>query len=185
MPIHVTGGNHGSPRSTRGVEFYATPRCAVIPLLAKVQLPNVVWDPCGSDDSELAATLREAGKQVFCNDITADGVDFRTRREAPSAAEAIVTNPPFSLAADFVMHGLTLVRRICILERIQFLESESRGELFDAGKLMRVFVFRNRVPRMHASGWEGPRASPAMVLAWFIFDNTHGGAKPTLDWIRC
>jgi hypothetical protein len=150
-----------------------------------VQLPSIVWDPCGENDSELAAALREAGKQVFTDDIRNDNVDFRTRREAPPGCQAIVTNPPFSLAADFVLHGLTLVRRVCILERIQFLESENRAALFDAGKLVRVFVFRNRVPRMHLDGWAGPRASPAMVLCWFIFDNTHSGSKPTLDWIRC
>jgi hypothetical protein len=187
MAIHVTAGNHAAPKSQRGLDSYKTPRCAIEPLIAIEPLPSGCWDPCGSDDdtNNIAIALRAHGKTVVATDIASDSIDFRTRREAPLGIEAIVTNPPFSLAADFIRHGLVLVPKVVVLERIQFLESEARAELFDAGKLARVFVFRNRVPRMHQEGWDGKRASPAMVLAWFVFDREHDGSRPTLDWIRC
>ena len=184
-PIHTTAGNHSGPRSMRGLERYRTPPCAIELLIAAEPLPTGCWDPCGNDDDSVAVSLKAHGKTVVATDIANDGIDFRDRREAPPSIEAIVTNPPFSLAADFVRHGLKLVRKVVILERIQFLESETRADLFDAGKLVRVLVFRNRVPRMHRIDWTGKRSSPAMTLAWFVFEHDHDGSRPELDWIHC
>ena len=181
--IHVTAGNHSGSKAQRGLDSYKTPRCAVEPLIAVAPLPRGVWDPCGNDDDAIAIALRAHGKTVVATDIATDGIDFRDRREAPPGMEAIVMNPPFSLAADFVQHSLLLVPRVAVLERIQFLESETRAELFDAGKLVRVLIFRNRVPRVHLEGWDGKRAAPAMMLAWFCFASNHDGSKPTFDWI--
>jgi hypothetical protein len=183
LAIHTTAGNHAAPRSKRGLEIYPTPPIAVEALVRLEPLPCVCWECCGLEKSAIATVLRTHGRRVVCSDIESDGVDFLDRTTAPRGVEAIVTNPPFSLAADFVHHGLVLVPKVVVLERIQFLESETRAALFDAGKLARIWVFRNRVPRMHRQDWRGKRASPAMTLAWFVFDRDHDG-RPTLDWIR-
>jgi hypothetical protein len=185
LAIHNTCGNHAGPKSARGLEQYLTPRCAIDPLIPIEPLPKCIWDPCGDTDNNIAIALRAVGKRVVTNNIVRDGSDFRTRRTAPARVGAIVTNPPFSLAADFVTHGLELVPKVIILERIQFLEADVRAALFDAGKLARVFVFRDRVPRMHKEGWTGKRATAAMMLAWFVFERDHDGSKPVLDWIQC
>ena len=167
------------------MERYLTPACAVYPLLETEPLPLGCWNFCGDDDDAITTVLRAHGKMVVSTDITRDGIDFCSRREAPPGVEAGIANPPFSRAADFVQHGLLLVPKVVVLERIQFLEADVRADLFDAGKLARIHVFRDRVPRMHQEGWDGNRASPAMMLAWFVFERDHDGAKPTLDWIRC
>ena len=116
--------------------------------------------------------------------ISSDGIDFRDRTEAPPDVQAIVANPPFSLAADFVRHGLKLVPKVAILERIQFLESEDRTDILESGDLARVLVFADRVPRMHKAGWNGKRSSAAMCLAWFVFERGHP-LQPVLKRIRC
>ena len=183
LAIHATAGNHAAPKSKRGHDVYLTPPCAVEAMLRVEPLPPVCWECCGDDTSAIATVLRAHGHSVVCSDIRADGIDFFDRTTAPRGVEAIVTNPPFSLAADFVRHGLALVPKVVVLERIQFLESKTRAPLFDAGKLARIWVFRNRVPRMHRQDWRGKRASAAMTLAWFVFDRDHDG-RPTLDWIR-
>jgi hypothetical protein len=185
LAIHTTAGNHAGPRSKRGLEIYPTPPCAVEALIRAEPLPPACWEACGTENSAIAQVLRAHDHRVVCTDITIDGVDFRDRTTAPPDVQAIVTNSPFSLAADVVRHGLTLVPKVVILQRIQFLESDVRADLFDAGKLVRIFVFRDRVPRMHLAGWEGNRAEPAMFLAWFTFSVDHDGSKPVLDWIRC
>jgi hypothetical protein len=181
--IHTTAGNHSGPRSTRGLESYATPPSATEALMRAEKLPHRLWEPCAGA-GHIARVLRAAGHVVDENDLVADGVDFRARHKAPPGVAAIVTNPPFSLAADFVTHGLTLVPIVAILERIQFLESDARGPMFDRGKLDRILIFRNRVPRMHLEGWTGKHAAPAMTLAWFIFRRDHHDS-PRLGWIRC
>jgi hypothetical protein len=182
--IHVTAGNHCGPRSTRGLELYRTPPGVTEPLIAVEPLPSGCWNPCGDDDDNITTALKAHGKTVTATDIVRDEIDFCDRRAAPPRMQAIVANPPFSRAADFVRHGLLLVPKVVVLERIQFLESEARAGLFDAGKLARIFAFRNRVARMHLQGWNGKRASPSMMLAWFVFERAHAGAKPTIHWIR-
>jgi hypothetical protein len=182
--IHVTAGNHSGPRSMRGLERYRTPPCAVEALIEALSLPKGCWDPCGGDDDNIAVVLRAHGNTVTATDLACDGIDFRDRRVAPPGVEAIVTNPPFSLAADFVRHGLKLVPKVVILERIQFLESEQRSDLIDGGNLARVLVFANRVPRMHKVGWVGKRSGAAMCLAWFVFVSGHHG-RPHIERVRC
>jgi hypothetical protein len=183
LAIHTTAGNHAAPKAKRGLEIYPTPACAVEALAGVEQLPHGVWEACGDDASAIATILRATGRRVVCTDIRTDGINFLDRTTAPTGVGAIVANPPFSLAADFVRHGLALVPKVVVLERIQFLESDTRAALFDAGKLARVWVFRRRLPRMHRADWAGKRASAAMVLAWFVFDRDHDGL-PALDWIR-
>lgn len=181
LPIHTTAGNRAGPRSGRGLEVYATPACAVEARAEPV--PPVCWAACGPETSA-TMVLRAHGRRVVCTDITTDGVDFRDRTKAPRGAQAIVANPPFSLAADFVRHGLKLVPKVVILERIQFLESENRTDVIEGGDLARVLVSADRVPRMHKAGWNGKRSSPAMCLAWFVFERGYL-MQPVLKRIRC
>ena len=51
-----------------------------------------------------------------------------------------------------------------------------------ADEVVRVHVFRNRLPMMHRHGWDGPRASSSTAYAWFVFDKKHGGPA-TIDQI--
>lgn len=77
----------------------------------------------------------------------------------------------------FVRHALTSKRprKIVMLMRLAFLESERRSDILDGGKLARVLVFRNRLPMMHRAGWEGPKATSATAYAWFVWDTQHLG----------
>jgi hypothetical protein len=181
--IHVTAGNHAGPKSQRGLEIYQTPACAVEALLRAEPLPQHLLDPCGPDDSELVRTLVAHGHEVTAFALAIDGIDFLTMKELPASTDAMVTNPPFSKAADFVRHALTLVPKVVVLERVQFLETRRRAELFRSCGLARVHVFSDRVPRMHPVGWTGKQASPAMCLGWFVFERGYGG-RPTLNFLE-
>ena len=175
LPIHMTGGNHAGPRSQRGAEEYPTPACAVETLLAVESLPRHILEPCGPKDSELVRTLEAHGHKVTAFDLVRDGVDFLKVTKLPPGVGCGLTNPPFSLAVDIVRHGLTLLPKFIVLQRIQWLETRKRAELFDTGRLARVHVFSDRVPRMHKVDWAGKKSSPAMVLAWFVFERDHRG----------
>jgi hypothetical protein len=142
-----------------------------------------VLEPCEGEGA-ITRVLRAHGHTVTGYDLARDGIDFLKVATLPSGIGAAITNPPFSRAAEIVRHALELVPKVVILERIQWLESEERAALFCTGTLARVFVFRDRVPRMHRDGWDGKRASAAMCLAWFVFERDHRG--PWMgDWIRC
>ena len=88
----------------------------------------------------------------------------------PTDCTAIVTNPPFKLAAEFVQHGLDLgAKKIFMLLRLAFMESETRRSILDTGHLARVHVFRKRLPMMHRHGWDGPKTGSGMAFAWFVW----------------
>jgi len=173
----ANAGRH--PLSDHPGDCYDTPACAVHALLAVENLPQRIWEPaCGLGN--IVGVLRSAGHRVIATDITDRGcpdshtLDFLT---APprQGIDAIVTNPPYSLAAEFIATGLQHAPIVIALLRLAFLESTRRAYLLDSGKLARVHVFSNRLPMMHRDGWTGPTASSAIAFAWFVFDGQHRG----------
>lgn len=168
---------------------YDTSPVAVRALLKVEQLPKRIWEPC-CGSGNIVEVLRHAGHQVIATDISARGCPDSSVRDflkpAPQfigKADAIVTNPPFALAEQFIELGLDRAPLVVVLLRLAFLESDRRTHLLDNGLLARVHVFANRLPMMHRDGWIGPRASSAIAFAWFVFDRHHLGAA-TLDRIR-
>jgi hypothetical protein len=187
----IIAGTGCAPLSERGNDLYETPPVAVHALLRVEPLPKVVWEPsCGP--GSIVNVLRNAGHTVFARDLVDYGcpdsrsrVDFLMERSVPDGVEAIVTNPPFKLAGEFVSHALALgVRKVVMLLRIQFVESDKRSSILDDGSWARIYPFSNRLPMMHRAGWEGPKAPSAMTFAWFIWEAGHHGlaALRRISW---
>lgn len=163
-------------------DLYESPPEAVRALLSAEKLPSVIWEPaCGP--GSIVRVLRSAGHQVYATDLvdydSPDqdnyGWDFLSERQLPIGVQAIVTNPPFKNAAEFVAHALELCPRVMMLLRLAFIESARRTPILDGGHLARVHVFRNRLPMMHRDGWEGPKVSNPTAFAWFVWDREHKG----------
>ena len=146
----------------RGHDLYETPPEATLALLEVERLPKRVWEPaCGP--GAIVTVLRAAGHDVVASDLVDYGDpthfyrrDFLIEHRAPDGIEAIITNPPYKLADEFVAHAIGLCPRVIMLLRLGFLESERRRPILDNGMLARVYVFRNRLPMMHRAGWAGP-----------------------------
>ena len=182
---NLATGNAMHALSERGNDLYQTPPEAVRALLKAEVLPTRVWEPaCGP--GSIVRVLREAGHGVLATDLVdykspdqdAAGIDFLIPGIADSFSnygQAIVTNPPFKNAHEFVERALALSPYVAMLLRLAFLESEKRRSILEGGKLARVYVFRNRLPMMHREGWTGPKASSATPFAWFIWDRFHSG----------
>src|SRR5215471_18386905 len=150
----VSMGNARATLRERGHDVYETPPVAVEALLRVEVLPPHIWEPC-CGSGRIVDVLRAHGHHVTATDLVPDRIDFLMERRAPQGAEGTVTNPPYKLAAEFVRHGLALVPKVAMLLRLNFLESEARSDLIDGGRLARVHVFADRLPRMHRQGWEG------------------------------
>ena len=157
-------------------------------MLTLEQLPVHIWEPAAGRGA-IASVLREAGHRVLASDLVDYGepsirpeCDFLLELNPPIGIEAIVTNPPFKLADQFVRHAIKLVPRVYMLLRLAFLEGMERSDILD-GPLARVWVFRNRLPRMHREGWTGPRASSTIAFAWFVFERDREPTRPELGRI--
>ena len=181
--------NPGSHRlADRASDLYETPPEAVRALLGVEKLPQGLWEPaCGP--GSIVRVLRAVGHQVVATDLndygcpdSAAGIDFLMECSAPKLIQAIVTNPPYQLANEFVQHALDLCPMVVMLLRLAFLESERRVPILDGGELARVHVFRNRLPMMHRDGWTGPKSSNSIAFAWFVWDRNHQG-PPVLNRI--
>jgi hypothetical protein len=171
-----------APLAERKDDLYETPDVAVHALMRVEPLPKVIWEPaCGP--GRIVKVLRAAGHLVYATDLVDYGledaesrVDFLMERAPSFAIDAIVTNPPFKLAEQFVAHALALgIPKVVMLLRLAFLESDRRRPILDNGLLARVHVFRKRLPMMHRAGWEGRRADSGMAFAWFVWDLAHRG----------
>ena len=186
-------GNKRAALSERRDDLYESPVEAVTALLRVEQLPRRVWEPaCGH--GVITRTLRAAGHDVVSTDLVDyaspdqdyHGRDFLMERSLPDGVDAIVTNPPFKLAQEFVAHALELCPRVVMLLRLAFLESDRRSPILDTGRLARVHVFRKRLPMMHRAGWDGKHSNSGMAFAWFCWDRDHSGPAQLhrLSWDR-
>lgn len=166
----------------RANDLYESPPQAIHALMKAERLPRVIWEPaCGP--GSIVRVLRAGGHRVVASDlidyVSIDqdhtGWDFLLERAVPDGVEAIVTNPPFKNAGEFVAHALELCPLVVMLLRLAFLESTRRTPILDSGHLARVHVFKNRLPMMHRDGWTGPRVSNPTPFAWFVWDRGHLG----------
>ena len=164
----------------RADDLYETPRCAVEALLKCEFLPKRIWEPAAGRGS-IVKVLREHGHEVLASDLVDYGEpthyarrDFLMEWKLPGGVQAIVTNPPYKLADEFVRHAIKLCPAVVMLLRLAALEGMGRSDIIDT-HLARVHVFRNRLPMMHRDGWGGKRAGSGIAFAWFVFECDHPG----------
>jgi len=192
----ANAGRHAM--SDRPGNRYDTHAVAVEALLRVETLPKRIWEPC-CGKGNIVKILRAHHHHVVASDIRDRKCPDSFKHDfldmaAPYVAtecDAIVTNPPYDHAAQFISNALEHVPKVCMLLRLAFLEGGTpkteagrlRARVLDGGDLARVHVFANRLPMMHRAGWKGPRASSAIAFAWFVWEREHRG--PTkIDRIR-
>jgi hypothetical protein len=186
MLNHSVGSGQHSYED-RGVDCYETPPQAVQALLKVEELPKNIWEPaCGSGN--IVKVLTAAGHTVYASDLHdygcgCPGTDFLAANlYGASLPGAIVTNPPYQQAQQFVEKARELCPLVIMLLRLAFLESERRSNILDNAGLTRIHVFRKRLPMMHRKDWAGPKASSAIPFAWFVWKRGYQGST-TIDRI--
>lgn len=106
------GAKRGALKDRRD-DLHETPDVAARTLLRHERLPSGLWEPCAGRGA-ISRLLIAAGHRVVATDLVAypgadtgiqSGIDFLMERRAPESCTAIITNPPFKLADEFVRHG--------------------------------------------------------------------------------
>jgi len=167
-------------------DFYPTPAGAVHAFMETGELDgyNNLWEPaCG--DGALWCAIAEydnrdlKGCKCLCTDLNdhgfgESGVDFLMEQKL--LAPAIVTNPPYNLATDFVEKALDLeAEYIAMILPINFLGAKKRKRCIE--KLSRLYVFENRVS-MFPKDFVGEKKTTTIIYGWFVWDKSHKG--PTI-----
>ena len=132
----------------------------------------VAWEPaCG--DGHMARPLAEYFGSVTASDVHPYGhgqvLDFLFPVPAPVAADWIITNPPFRLAAEFVHRAVGIARQgLAMLVRTAFLEGiERHASLFSVHRPWAVMQFVERVPMV--KGRLDKSSSTATSYCWIVW----------------
>jgi hypothetical protein len=170
---------------------YMTPEWCTQALMAF--LPRLaeypVWEPaCGT--GSMVSVLRKAGFSVVGTDIDA-GVDFLRAGVAPTPAGkigAIITNPPYDLATEFIEHALRLTERdqgvVAMLLRCDFDHAQSRTHLFrDNPAFYKKLVLLRRIVWFDPGAGNRTGKSPSYNHSWFLFDHMYSG-PPTISYAK-
>ena len=141
-------------------DYYPTPRGAIesfYPHLDQFSCYKF-WEPaCG--DRRLVRFLKGKGFRIKGDDLHF-GYDFLkdyTKREV------VLTNPPFSLATEFVLHSLQVAKVTVMLLPLGFLASQRRAPLFQKHPLKALYVLSKR-PSFTSDG-----KTDSTDYAWFVW----------------
>ena len=167
-------------------DFYPTPPLTTAALLTREKFEGAVWE-CSSGNGAMSKVIEEYGIECISSDIRKgtniygeQGVDFlRDYRKVDN----IVTNPPYSLAREFIMHALDCAnKKVAMLLKLVFLEGVSRYDLFRDTPLKTVYVFCRR-QKITKQGIEMKNSS-MIAYAWFVWDKAcPPSIKTTIEWI--
>lgn len=174
---HLSIVGFGNNRAV--ADFYPTPNYATEELLKREKFEGSVWEPaCGN------GAIGKFFIDCMATDLRTDlgygegGKDFFLEHRK---VDNIITNPPYSLAQQFVEHSLECAdKKVVMLLKLVFLESISRKKLFDRNLLRTVYVFRRRL-KIYKDGIIG-KNSGLIAYAWYVWDKKYNG-KPTIEWI--
>lgn len=158
-------------------DFYPTPPSAFAPLIPFLDAKRSHWEPaCG--DGRLVMAMRDAR-------IDASGADLEQDHFAQGLKnflsdyiqrDVILTNPPFSLAQEFVEHGLKHSRELWLLLRLNFLGAQKRRAWWSDGREPNALFILSERPRFSKNKL-GKLGNDSTEYAWFYWGRRHQGIK--------
>jgi len=166
-------------------DVYPTPKCAIDSLLNNESFEGNIWE-CASGEGHISKILIERGFKVLSTELREDrtvfgekGIDFF---KEDRKVDNIITNPPFCLAEDFVIHAIKCTnKKVAMLLRVGWLESKSRYKIFKSTPISKIYIFSNRLPFYRNGVWYPSGAS--FNHAWYIWDKDYKEGLPKIDWL--
>ena len=191
------GASNHTDKERQNEDYYATDPIAIDKLVEAIDLPSNVWE-CACGEKHLSDRLEELNYNVFSSDLIkrrndVEELDFLTAapKDIPFASYtrmAIVTNPPYKYAKEFVLKALDLIdydELCCMFLKLTFLEGKGRyKDLFSKYPPKKVLVFSERVLCAKNADFEGMKqgGGSAVAYAWFVWEKGFNG-RPIIEWI--
>lgn len=182
---NLGASNHTNSERAKN-DFYATNPDAINLLFDVEKVSKKVLEPaCGM--GHLSKRMEELGHKVYSYDLVDRGYgiagkDFlKMNKMFPGD---IVTNPPFSLALEFIKKSLAITypgSKCCFFLKVQFLEGSNRRKFFEEQPPKTIYVLSKRM----ACGKDGIFNSKggAIAYAWWVWENGYRG-NTTVKWIN-
>ena len=142
-------------------DFYATPPWCYENLEIDWSQFTSAHEPCRGDGRIQFFLEEECGVNCSYSEITEekDFFDWNT------PVDLILTNPPFSIAKEFIEHSITLAPTVIMLLRINYLGSIGRHTWWKEHTPSSLHVLSKR-PSFTGKGTD------ATDYAWYVWDKT-------------
>ena len=163
-------------------DFYETPYSMTEHLLDRESFDfslNVCEPACGG------GAITKILDKHFTGEITAYDADVNFLNET-GCYDYIITNPPFSLAMEFIKKAkVVATKKFALLLPLSYLHGKRRfDEVYNDREygLKHVYVF-TRYPLLGEDlRDDGKYRTGMMVYAWYVFENGYSG-DPLIKWI--
>lgn len=208
-------GNNASWRSMLGInkgyntnereadDYYTTDPTAVLQFINNLSkyrarlaggFFDTIWEPaCGCGN--ISKVLIDAGYKVYSTDLFdrgfgVSGVDFLQTTKMPNNCDTIITNPPYMLANEFILHAMDILPihgRYFALMNLSYLTGQKRHkEIYDKGYLRAIYVYPHRI-NCYKNNKNTGHSSP-VNYAWFEFSPSNAKSiikfAPFICWIE-
>jgi hypothetical protein len=154
----MSSTNRGAIRNPN--DLYITPDYTVDSLLPVLDLDKLnrstFCEPCRATGAIYDRV--EAATKIHAE--ISEGIDYLT---TPFIAHVIITNPPFSLALEFLQKSLLEAQTVIYLLRLNFLGSQARRNFWQQNRPSHVLVLSKR-PSFTGGGTDSTE------YAWFCWD---------------
>jgi hypothetical protein len=154
----MSSTNRGAIRNER--DLYITPDYTISSLLSVLDTEKLkhcsFCEPCRGT----GAIYNRVEAATKTHAEISEGIDYLT---TPFKAHVIITNPPFSLALEFLQKSLSEAWVVCYLLRLNFLGSQARRDFWQQNRPSHVLVLSKR-PSFTGGGTDSTE------YAWFCWD---------------
>ena len=157
-----------------------------------------IWEPAAGTGN-LSNWLKEHGYNVIASDLKfrgaqeiVEGLDFLATvpynkfKGAAAHPLIILTNPPYSLATEFIEHALDILPDggfYIALMNITYLAGQKRYQrVYSKGSLREIYVFSKRIECWKNGERPKDKCGSIANYAWYIFQKGYNG-QPTLYWL--
>jgi hypothetical protein len=159
--------NGGKKEKRRELDFYPTPPEVTHALMRYFTWGAMVIHEPACGDGSMSKVLQMYGHTVYSTDLRetgfgTGGLDFLVSTQE---ADAIITNPPFCLSEQFIVHALKLAPIVAMVLKSQYWHSRKRAYLFEQHPPSHVLALTWRPDFM---GGE-PGGSPTMEVHWTVW----------------
>lgn len=162
-------------------DFYETPYSITQQFLDREKLSGSILEPA-SGLGAIAKILRKNNYEITEKDLSL-GDDFLKENDK---FDTIITNPPFSLAFEFIQKAKEVSNYFAFLLPLSYLHGKKRFDYIYSDHnfpLSRIYVF-TRYPMLgEILREDGKYNTGMMVYAWFVWDKFSVGREPIIRWI--
>lgn len=198
MSNNLNGTNLAGTSTTRervSNDYYATPYESTNALLNNVKFYGNFLEPCVGG-GHIAEVIKKhyPNESIYCMDLVDRGYpntlvnDFLTYDFLDQKFDNIITNPPYSLAQEFLEKSMKITNeggKVAMFLKIQFLEGVKRLEMFKKYPPKYIYVFTKRQnPWRNGNPLDekGKPWSSTMCFAWFVWEKG-STSEPIVRWM--